>query len=87
MRAKYTRTPALGSTLYNAINFQGDAYELVNLRAGVAKDAWTFSVFAKNLTNAYPTLYKSSQSGAANIFLMTSTLAPRTIGANFTYRW
>ncbi|NOW47376.1 outer membrane receptor protein involved in Fe transport [Novosphingobium sp. SG751A] len=84
---QYTRTPALGSTLYNAINFQGDAYELVNLRAGVARDAWTFSVFAKNLTNAYPTLYKSSQSGAANIFLMTSTLAPRTIGANFTYRW
>ncbi|KAG5718945.1 hypothetical protein E4T56_gene16458, partial [Termitomyces sp. T112] len=81
---QYTRTPALGSTLYNAINFQGDAYELVNLRAGVARDAWTFSVFAKNLTNAYPTLYKSSQSGAANIFLMTSTLAPRTgVSASF----
>ena len=83
----YTRTPAYGSTLYNAINYQGDAYDMVNMRAGLSRDDWTLSLFVKNLTNAYPTLYKSSQSGSYNYFLMTSTLPPRTIGASLNYRW
>jgi iron complex outermembrane recepter protein len=83
----YYRTPSPGSLLYNPLDYQGDAYHTVNLRTGVSTEAWTFTVFAKNLGNAYPTLYKQSLSGALPYFLLTSTLAPRTFGASINYRF
>ena len=84
---KYYRTPSRGSTLYNPLSYQGDAYNTVNLRAGVSTEAWTFTVFAKNVGNAYPILYHQPLSGANGYFELTSTLAPRTFGASVNYRW
>jgi iron complex outermembrane recepter protein len=83
----YYRTPSLGSSLYNPLTYQGEAYDTFNLRSGVSTEAWTFTVFAKNLGNAYPILYKQSLSGVNPFFQLTSTLAPRTFGANINYRF
>jgi iron complex outermembrane recepter protein len=83
----FKRTPGPGSTLYNPVTYKGAGYDVINLRASVGKDAWRATLFVKNLTNSYPILYLGAESGTTGYFNNTSTLSPRTVGANVTYHW
>lgn len=86
-QGEYKRTPSPGSVLYNPITYNGDAYDILNFRFGVHSGAWRWTVFANNLTDSYPTLYKSAAAGNAGFVNLISTLPPRTFGANLAYRW
>jgi outer membrane receptor protein involved in Fe transport len=59
-----------------------DPYSTVSLSFGVSKDAWNLELFADNLTDARPQLFKSSNDGE----LRVTTARPRTIGLRLGYR-
>jgi outer membrane receptor protein involved in Fe transport len=59
-----------------------DPYSTVSLSFGVGKDAWNLELFADNLTDARPQLFKSSNDGE----LRVTTARPRTIGLRLGYR-
>ena len=60
------------------------SYELLNLRAGLENEDWSFGLFVRNLTDvrAQVDAISSSQDPLARI-----TLRPRTVGANLTRRF
>ena len=61
---------------------QLDSYNTLALSFGVSKDEWRMEVFADNLTDERPELYKSGNDGE----LRTTTSRPRTIGLRFSYK-
>lgn len=61
---------------------QLDSYNTVSASFGVSKDEWRMEIFADNLTDERPELYKSGNDGE----LRTTTSRPRTIGLRFSYK-
>lgn len=61
---------------------QLDSYTTLAASFGVSKDEWRLEVFADNLTDERPELYKSGNDGE----LRTTTSRPRTIGMRFSYK-
>ena len=57
------------------------AYSTASAAFGVSKDEWRLEVFADNLTDARPELYKSGNDGE----LRVTTSRPRTIGMRISY--
>ncbi|MBS0365790.1 MAG: TonB-dependent receptor [Proteobacteria bacterium] len=56
------------------------------LRAGWRHDGWDLSVFANNLTNAHPVVYRSRDSTDSDLFFV-HTIRPRTLGATVSHRF
>jgi outer membrane receptor protein involved in Fe transport len=83
----FKRTPGPGSALYNPITYNGDAYGTLGLRTGVDGGAWRASLFVNNLTNAHPVLFLATESALTGYVNVENTLAPRTFGANLSYKW
>ena len=61
---------------------QLDSYNTIAASFGVSKDEWRLELFADNLTDERPELYKSGNDGE----LRTTTARPRTIGLRFSYK-
>jgi iron complex outermembrane receptor protein len=61
--------------------FEIPAYSTVEASAGVAKDAWTFTVYGENLANSNASTFISTDQ-----FIVAQTpLRPRVIGGSFSY--
>ena len=61
--------------------FEIPAYSTVAASAGVAKDAWTFTVYGENLANSNASTFISTDQ-----FIVAQTpLRPRVIGGSFSY--
>jgi iron complex outermembrane recepter protein len=58
------------------------AYSTVSASIGVSKDQWSLELFAENLTDKRPELYKSGNDGEVRI----TTSRPRTIGLRMSYK-
>lgn len=86
-QGKFKRTPGPGSILYNPVTFAGESYDTVNLKLGIDRDNWRATLFANNITNSYPTLFRGDFAGRTGFLNFESTLAPRTYGLNVTYKW
>ena len=67
--------------LYEASNVP--AYTLLDLRAGIAKDAWRFQVWGRNVTNAY--YYTAND--RVNDTILRYTGMPVTYGFTLSYRY
>jgi iron complex outermembrane receptor protein len=64
------------------------AYNLTNLRAGVASERWTATVFANNLFNKVAILaYQGQLAASIPLFDRAVTNQPRTIGLDVSYRF
>lgn len=57
------------------------AYSTVSASLGVRKDEWRVELFADNITDERPELYKSANDGE----IRTTTSRPRTIGLRISY--
>jgi len=62
------------------------AHNQLSARFGLTHSAMNFELFANNLTNAHPPLYRYQDTVTSTLFTDT-TLRPRTIGLTATYRF
>ncbi|EHJ59733.1 TonB-dependent receptor [Novosphingobium pentaromativorans] len=62
-----------------------DSNNIVNFRAGIRAGSFDISAFVNNLTNSHPRT-SISRPGQQDLFFET-TIRPRTIGMNLTYRY
>jgi outer membrane receptor protein involved in Fe transport len=70
-----------GSISTSRLRFEIPAYSTVAASAGVAKDAWTFTVYGENLANSNASTFISTDQ-----FIVAQTpLRPRVIGGSFSY--
>jgi outer membrane receptor protein involved in Fe transport len=83
----FKRTPGPGSTLYNAITYNGAAYDTVGLRAGVSHATWQATVFVNNITDSRPILFLATEASTTGYLNYQNTIAPRTYGVNVAYKW
>ena len=72
-----------GAITTGRLRFENPAYTTFDASFGVAKDAWTFSVFGENLSNSNASTFVSTDQ-----FIVAQTpLRPRIIGAQFGYKF
>ena len=65
-----------------------DAYQTVNLRAGIETDQWEFALFANNLFDEYAlTRLDSINPNGPGGWVTGATIRPRTIGVNVVYNF
>jgi outer membrane receptor protein involved in Fe transport len=83
----YKRTPGPGSTLYNAITYNGASYDTIGLRLGVSHATWRATVFLNNLTDARPILFLATEASTTGYLNYQNTIAPRTFGVSVAYKW
>ena len=83
----YERTPGVGSTLYNPVTYHGASFYTLDFRTGVSKDAWQGTFFINNITNSYPVLFLTAETGTTGYANLESSLPPRTFGAKVSYSW
>jgi len=69
-------------TADRAITGTRSGYQIVDLAAGAKKDVWTFELFAQNVFDAAPDLYRYAQCAVqvCGGKLYTYTFEPRTVG-------
>ncbi len=72
-----------GAVNTSRLRFEDPAYTTYDASVGIAKDAWTFSVFGENLSNSNAAVFTSTDQ-----FIVAQTpLRPRVIGATFGYKF
>jgi outer membrane receptor protein involved in Fe transport len=82
--AEHVLNPAVFGT--NLVNTPAPQTHKLNLRAGVQLEQFDVSVFANNVTNAHPGLYRHQLFPGSPLITNTS-FRPRTIGINAIFRY
>jgi iron complex outermembrane receptor protein len=81
--ATYNPGDTCGANVLCYDNSNVPAYTLLDLRAGIEKDAWRFQVWAHNVTNAY--YYTAND--RVNDTILRYTGMPQTYGFTLSYRY
>jgi hypothetical protein len=80
----YSTTDRLSTTLQGvSVAFYNPGFTTYDASVGVAKDAWTVSLYGENISDTLATVYSSY----AEYVKMNTINRPRTLGINFSYKF
>jgi iron complex outermembrane receptor protein len=80
----YATTDRISTTLQGvSVAFYDPGFTTYDASAGIAKDAWTVSLYGDNLTDVQATLFSSY----AEYVKMNTINRPRTLGLRFSYKF
>lgn len=78
--AEYTYTGKRETDFRENLSLPMDEFGVLNIRAGIKRNGWSFSIFGRNATNALGVLDRTKSSVSAIPYIRMTAIQPRVIG-------